>query len=189
MKLMTYFYTARAKFDKENNGEILAWSNYIQWSKLTQLTELVSMDTSLNEVLVEPDRTRDEDWKEIVIDDYHETGLFRTLDYVLQKTKDILRFNLLMVVIEPEIDCSLIQIDNYDFLGYDLLDKYYDTSALSNCGGFDETFLPSHLNHFGLIDAFEKAYSIKKELRENNLQEEHADTNVIAIWRHRSIGW
>ncbi len=54
---MTYLYTARAKFDKENNGEILSWANYIQWSNLTQLTELVSMDTSLNEVLVEPDRT------------------------------------------------------------------------------------------------------------------------------------
>lgn len=186
---MIFFYTARAKFDKENGGDILAWTNYIEWSKLTQLTELVSMDTSLNEVLFEPDRTSEEDWKEIVIDGCHETGFYRTLDYVLKKAKDIKRFNLLTVTIEPETDCSLIPIDNYDFIGYDLLDQYYDTSALSNCGGFDETFLPSDLNRFGLIDAYERAFSIKKGLKENNTQEEHADTNVIAIWRHRSIGW
>lgn len=185
---MRYFYTARAKFDKENSGDILAWTNYIEWINLTQLTELVSLDTSLNEVLVEPDHTSEEYWKELVIDNCHETGLFKTLGYVLQNTKDKPRFNLLTVVIEPDIDCSLIPINDFDFLGYDLLDHYYDTSALSNCGGFDETFLPSDLNHFGLIDAYNKAYTIKKELRENNPQEEHADTNVIAIWRHRSIG-
>lgn len=188
MNLMTYFYTVRAKFDKENGGDILAWANYVEWSNFTQLTELVSMDTGLNGVLVKPDHTSEEYWKEIVIDDYHDTG-FRTLDYALQNTKDKLRFNLLMVVIEPETDCSLIPIKDFDYLGYDLLDQYYDTSALSNCGGFDETFLPSDLNHFGLIDAYEKAYSIKKGLRENNLQEEHADTNVITIWRNRFIGW
>jgi hypothetical protein len=61
--------------------------------------------------------------------------------------------------------------------------------GLSNFGGFDETFLPGDLNRVGLIDAYEKAYSIKERLRENNPQEEHANTNVIAIWHHRSIGW
>jgi hypothetical protein len=187
--MMTHFYTTRAKFDKDNDTEILAWSSYIEWSKLIHLTELVSIDTSLNEVLVEPDRTSEEDWKEIVIDDYYETGFYRTLDYVLQKTKEIKRFNLLAVVIEPKTDCSLIRLYDYDFLGYDLLDRYYNTSALTNCGGFDETFLPNDLNNVGLIEAFEKAYSIKKSLRENNPLEEHADTNVIAIWRHRSIGY
>ncbi|OMP75497.1 hypothetical protein [[Flexibacter] sp. ATCC 35208] len=82
---MIFFYTARAKFNNENGADILAWTNYIEWSKLTQLTELVSIDTSINEVLVETDRTSEEDWKEIVIDGYHETGFYRTLDHVLKK--------------------------------------------------------------------------------------------------------
>lgn len=186
--MINHLYTVRAKFDRDNDAEILTWSNYIEWSKLIHLTELVSVDTSLNEVLIEPNRDSEEAWKEIVIDDHYETGFYRTLDYVLQKAKDIKRFNLLAVVIEPETDCSLVRMDDYDFLGYDLLDRYYDTSALTNCGGYDETFLPGELNNVGLIDAFEKAYSIKKNLKENNPLEEHADTNVIAIWRHRSIG-
>lgn len=185
---MTYLYTARARFDNDNGGDVIAWTNYIQWSKLTHLTELVSVDTSLNEELVEPDRTSEKDWEEIVIDNYHETGFYRTLDYVLRKTSDVKRFNLLAVVIEPETDCSLIRLDNYDFIGYDLIDQYYTTGALTNCGGFDETFLPCDLNHFGLIDNFTQAYAIKKRLKENNPQEEHADSNVIAVWRHCMVG-
>jgi hypothetical protein len=33
-----------------------------------------------------------------------------------------------------------------------------------------------------------KVYSLMKSFRENNPTEEHADTNVIAIWRHYAIG-
>ncbi len=73
-------------------------------------------------------------------------------------------------------------------LGYDLLDQDFGISALTNCGGFDETFLPEDLNKYGLIDDFAKAYDIKKRLLENNPEEHHADTNVIAVWRHRTIG-
>lgn len=186
---MTYLYTTRAKFDKDSDTVILAWYKYIEWSGMVHLTELVSLDTCLNEVLVEPDRNNEVDWTEIVIADYHETGFFRTLDYVLKKTNDKKRFNLLAVVIEPKSDCSLVRLDDYEFLGYDLLDQYYDTSALTNCGGFDETFLPNDLNSVGLINDYEKAYAIKNGLKENNPKEEHADTNVIAIWRHCIIGW
>ncbi|NIG54054.1 hypothetical protein [Chitinophaga sp. Cy-1792] len=186
---MTFLYTARARFDKESEPDHSPWTKYIQWSRLYQLTELVSMDTCLNEVLVEPDRDNDDDWKEFVFNGYAETGCFKTLEYVLAKTDTNKRFNLLTVVIQPESDCSLIQLDNYDFLGYDLMDDYYDTSALSNCSGFDETFLPSELNNYGLISDYEKACSISDRLYENNPGEDHADTNIVAIWRHRTIGW
>ncbi|NLR79547.1 hypothetical protein HGH91_13000 [Chitinophaga eiseniae] len=185
---MTYLYTTRAKFDKNNQGEGLTWSKYLEWSRLNHLTELVSVDTGLNEVLIDPDQEDDNYWTEMIFEEGRETGFFRTTEYVLRKT-DIPKFNLLAIVIQPGSDCSLIQQDDYDFLGYDLLDHYYTTSALSNCGGFDETFLPGDLNNVGLIDDYEKAYTIQRKLRENNPLEEHADTYVIAIWRHRVIGW
>jgi hypothetical protein len=57
-----------------------------------------------------------------------------------------------------------------------------------NCGGFDETFLPADLNHFGLIDDYEKAFDEKRGLLQNNPGHRHADTNVIAVWRHKTIG-
>ncbi len=70
-------------------------------------------------------------------------------------------------------------------MGYDLLDFDFYISALTNCGGFEETFSSSDINDKGLIDDFEKAYDIKKRLLENNQVEFHADTNVIAICKHK----
>jgi hypothetical protein len=92
------------------------------------------------------------------------------------------------VVIEPRQDCNHVKLEDFEFVGYDLLDKEYGNSALSNCGGFDETFLPADLNQFGLIDDYEKAKDVKRRLLQNNPEEHHADTNVIAIWRHKTVG-
>ena len=53
---------------------------------------------------------------------------------------------------------------------------------------FRLTFLPSDINDVGLISDFEKAYVTKKRLLENNPNEYHADCNVIAVWRHKTLG-
>jgi hypothetical protein len=185
---MNFYYTALGAFSKDNDVNNLSWQEYLLWSKLTQLKELVSLDCMLNEPLVEPDRKNTEDWNYIVTDNLYETGFFTSLDYVLLKMKPRKRFNLLTVVIEPPEDCKILTLDDFEFVGYDLLDQEYGNSALTNCGGFDETFLPSDLNHFGLIDDFGKAYDVKCRLLKNNPHEHHAHTNVIAIWRHQTLG-
>ena len=185
---MTFYYTARATYDKDYSEDGISWDKYIKWSKLVQLQELVSVDGCLNEVLVNPDRDNKEDWQNIVVDEFYETGFYTSLDYVLQKMQPTQKFNLLAVVVNPEQDCQNVALTDFEFLGYDLLDYAYNISALSNCGGFDETFLPSELNQFGLIDDYQKAYDIKLKLLQNNPEEHHADTNVIAIWRHITIG-
>lgn len=171
------------------DGDVMSWEKYIQWRKLLHLAELVSVDGMLNECLVEPNRDNEDTWGYMVIaENLYETGFYKTLDYVLQHMEQREQFNLLAVVIEPEQECKNVSLDNFDFVGYDLLDKDYSISALSNCGGFDETFSPADLNNFGLIDEYENAIDIKHRLLENNPEEHHADTNVIAIWRHRTIG-
>lgn len=185
---MNIYFTVREVFDKGNDADVMAWEEYLQWSKLSHLKELVSVDLSLNEELFEPDRDKEEDWNYIVQDGIYETGFYSSLDYVLQKMQPKERLNLLAVVINPAENCSFVPLDNFEFLGYDLLDQEYTHSALSNCGGFDETFLPSDLNQFGLISGFEKAYDVQRRLLENNPDEHHADTNVIAIWRHKTFG-
>lgn len=186
---MTFLYTVRGTYDKSyNEGDILSWEKYIEWSKLTHLTEVVSLDYSLNELLVEPDYNNGDDWAFFYVSGMYDTALFTSLDYVLKKAKKKEKFNLLAVIVEPNQDCQNIELDDYTFIGYDLLDKYFEHSALTNCGGYDETFLPSDLNTYGLIDDYTKAYDIHKRLLENNPNEGHADTNVIAIWRHSIIG-
>ena len=185
---MDYWYTATETYDKDYDSDDSSWTKYIEFSKLTHLTELVSLDGMLNGVIFEPDRGEKGDWGFIIVDDLYETGLFKSLDYVIKKVKDKVRFNLLTVVKEPTEKCEDKKIPDFEFVGYDLLDIDYSTSALSNCGGFDETFLPSDLNHYGLIDTFEKAYDIRERLIKNNPEEHHADCNVFALWRHKEIG-
>jgi hypothetical protein len=185
---MNIYYTARETYGEGYDADVMAWAEYLEWSKLSHLRELVSVDFSLNELLVEPDRDNEEDWKYIVLDGDYETGFYTSLDYVLRKMQPKERFNFLAVAINPAEECKDIKLHDFDFLGYDLLDQEYTHSALSNCGGFDETFLPSDLNQFGLLYNFEKANDIQMRLLKNNPDEHHADTNVIAIWRHKSIG-
>ena len=185
---MTFLYTARGTYDNNYDEDGMSWDKYIEWSKLTHLTELVSLDGMLNEILVEPDYENEDDWNFIHIVEQRQTWFFTTLEYVFKRLKTKEKFNLLTVALEPDQDCKEIKIDDYEFVGYDLVDQWYDISALTNCGGFDNTFLPTDLNDKGLIDDFEKAYDIKRRLLENNPEEFHADTNVVAIWRHKTIG-
>lgn len=189
---MTFLYAATGPFDAEHPS----WQGYAEWSGLTHLSEVVSLDCSLNENLVEPDYDNADDWNYIhTVEHEHsdlydslQTGFYTSLDYVLNRVNTTVEFNLLTVVIEPDQECSVIEREGYEFIGYDLLDKDFSISALTNCGGFDETFLPSDQNDKGLIDELEKAYDIKRRLLENNPDETHADTNVIAIWRHKTLG-
>jgi hypothetical protein len=197
---MTFLYTALETFDRtydkggkscDGKGKCSYqkdWNGYVKWSKLAHLSEVVSLDGMINETLVEPDYDDGDDWNFIHNDEELLTHFFTTVDYVLKKMKPRDKFNLLTVVIAPDQECKDINIDGYEFVGYDLLDKDYCNSALTNCGGFDETFLGSELNDKGLIDDFVKAYDIKKRLLENNPNEHHGATNVIAVWRHKSIG-
>ena len=147
----------------------------------------MSLDLILNKPLIEPGYNAT-DWDYVVMNGDYITHLFTSVNYVLQNMEPGIKFNLLAVVIEPEKDCKDVQLEGFDFVGYDLLDREYGNSALTNCGGFDETFLPSELNRLGLIYNYEKAFNIKQRLLENNPEEHHADTNVIAIWRHKTIG-
>lgn len=185
---MIFLYTARDIYDKTCNEDGMSWDKYIEWSKLTHLTELVSLDGMLNEILVMPNYDNSEDWNYIHIVEEYQTGFFTTLDFVFKRLKPKDKFNLLTVVLEPDQDCKNLNVDGYEFVGYDLLDQEFSISALTNCGGFDETFLPADLNDKGLVKDFGKAYNIKARLLENNPDKRHADTNVIAVWRHKAIG-
>ena len=185
---MEFLYTARGTYHKAFDEDGTSWSKYIEWSKLIHLTELVSLDGLLNETFVAPDYDNAEDWNFIYCVDLLPTDFFTTLDFVYKRLKAEGKFNLLTVVINPDQDCNKINVDGFEFVGYDLLDQDFNISALTNCGGFDETFLPKDLNDKGLIDDFEKACDIQKRLLENNPDEDHADTNVIAVWRHKTIG-
>ncbi|CAH0161528.1 MULTISPECIES: hypothetical protein [unclassified Pedobacter] len=113
---MTFLYTARGTYDKTYNEDGMSWVKYIEWSKLTHLTELVSLDGMLNEILVEPDYENADDWNYIQTIEQYQTNFFTTSEFVFKRIKYKDKFNLLTVVLEPDIDCKDIKIDNYEFL-------------------------------------------------------------------------
>ena len=184
---MKLLFAARGKYDENTNDEF-SWGKYKEWSKLFHLDELVSLDGLLNEDLVEPNYDNEEDWNNIHIVDIVQTSFYNNLEYVLNKISLNDKFNLLAVEVEPIQERSNYDLKDYEFMGYDLLDQDYSISALTNCGGFDESFLPTDLNNKGLIDSLEKARDVQKKLLKNNPEEHHADTNIIAVWRNIKIG-
>jgi hypothetical protein len=111
--------------------------------------------------------------------------LYTSLAHLRSKLegKDAATYNLLAVSKEPIEPCEEVYLENFEFIGYDLLDIYGDVSALTNCGGFDNTFLPQDLNKYASISTYEKAYTIKVELIKNNPDSDHANCYVWAIWR------
>lgn len=57
---MTVLFTAGAKFDGNYCADKKVWEKYLEFSGLTQLTGLVSVDSILNELAVVPDRNMQE---------------------------------------------------------------------------------------------------------------------------------
>lgn len=184
---MLFWYTARDIYSPSFKDGI-GWAKYIEWSRLTHLKELVSLDSMLCGLSFQADYEKEEIYKYAIIDDGYTTDLFNSIDYVLQCVGNKSNFNLLAVVKEPNEDCKKFQLPEFDFLGYDLIDKEYQISALTNCGGFDETFSPKDLNEIGLVDEYAKAFDIRRLLVKNNPEEHHADCNVFGLWRHQIVG-
>jgi hypothetical protein len=184
---MTFWYTARAPFGERNQEEGKTWDSYIDWYSLPHLKEMISLDQLLNEPLVEPDYNNADDWKSIVTDEERITELFTTIEYVLKRTKKA-RFNLLAVVKEPKERCDTVQLEEFEFIGYDILDKWYDVSSLTNCTGLNSSLEQADFNQSGLISNYERAFTIRKEFFEKNPGEPHADCYVMALWRHKTLG-
>ena len=180
------YYTALKTYDSDNKYGF-SWKEYIEWSKLFHVKELVSLDGILNELAFMPDLDSSEEWSYIITDQGMVMFFFNSLEYVLNKVEHLEFFNLLAIIKEPTKEKAELS-NAFDFIGYDLIEIGGDTSALTNCGGFDETFLPSDLNSYGLISEYDKAKRILKELPINNPDEHHADCYLYEVWRHKIIG-
>ncbi|MBA2329740.1 MAG: hypothetical protein H0V91_08985, partial [Flavisolibacter sp.] len=124
---MTFWYTAKNSFDP-SYGDGSSWKKYIEGSKLTQLKEVVSLDTMLCELTFDPDYDNEELYKYIICDQHYVTDLFNSFDYVLKNVQDKSDFNLLALIKEPDQEYKNIDLKDFEFAGYDLLDKDYSVS-------------------------------------------------------------
>lgn len=174
---------SRHRLNSENSG----WNNYVQWSKLSHVKEIITLDTNLADVTFSPDMEIETTYQyAVTIQNGYFTYCYNDLDYVLSNNKESVNYHVLAVVLNPTKNCEKINLKNFSFIGYDLLDQSNDTSALTNCGGLNNAFSPSDLNEFGLINEFDKAYAINKKLFDEKPEEYHADTNMWALWRYNT---
>lgn len=178
------WFTTRKIFDGEYTDS--SWEKYKEWSRLDQVLELVSLDGTLNELTFEPQF--ETEIEEIVIEENQVTQFFKSIDYVKKQSMHLDFYNLLAVVKEPKREKQIQLERDFEFIGYDLIEVGGSISALTNCGGFDETFKPKEQNSYGLISDFVRAKETQIELPKNNPNEHHANCYLFEVWRHKFIG-
>lgn len=155
---------------------------YKEWSRLFHIKEIVSLDCALCPRLLKDEIIED---RVRYMNGYgFYSDIVNNLDVVLGMVKDKKEKQILAVLREPKQDCSYITFDKrFKFYGYDLLEDFTRISALTNCGGFDEAFLPNDISEYGLISDFKKAIEIQQSLTEKYPDEDHADCTLWGIWR------
>ena len=163
------------------------WNKYIAWCGLTQLDEVVSLDSSLCSSLLP--EVKPEYWPHIVNEDFM-LAFFVDLEFLLGQLPDVGERNLLCVYrnppYQPEPPSGAVR---FEFLGYDLVDVMGSASALTNCGGFPDVFDNGELSSKGLLTSHARALQVQSELRTRHPEEPHANCHVWAIFRevaHRS---
>jgi hypothetical protein len=159
------------------------WRQYLAWSGLGQLRELVSLDEILCPTM--PAQLIPADWAHNVRQDYR-IFQFRSLEYLRSRVSGESDLNLLALLREPspgELAGPLPS--GFGFAGFDVVDVHGDVSALTNCGGFPRVFAGAELNQLGLVQSLERACEIRDGLRAAYPREPHAACHVWAIWRWR----
>ena len=105
------------------------WQKYIQWSGLTQLTEVVSLDHTLCPPILTEVKT--DYWRHIVNEDFM-LSYFVNLEFLNREIASVARRNLLCVLRNPSDEPARPPVEGFQFLGYDLVDVENSASALTN---------------------------------------------------------
>lgn len=174
----TPLYIAVRKFGPSQGPQ---WGEYIAWSGLTQLDEVVTLDGMICPVILE--ETKASYWDHIVNEDGM-LNFFTDLDFLMQQLGSPANVNILAVLRNPTQAVVQERMgDRFRFVGYDLLDQGHSVSALCNCGGFPDVFANAELSTKGVLESFSRATEVQRDLKERFPGERHTDCNVWAIFR------
>jgi hypothetical protein len=175
---MEPWFVATEKFGPASGQ---SWKNYQGWSKLSHLTELVTLDPALCPTVLSD--IKKEYWPYIVNEDFM-IKFFVDFEFFMSQVSDYTEKNILCVFRNPPKPPTLPRtLQNFAFLGYDLTDVEVGTSALSNCGEFPEVFVSSDLSTMGLLTTHSRAVEVQAKLRELYPNESHANCHFWAIFR------
>ncbi len=112
---------------------------------------------------VVPEELVREDWEHNVHADY-QVSHFRPLSYLRARVAGTAGLDVLAVLQNPSAaDVARVALAGFALAGFDVVDVHGDVSALTNCGGFDDVFLPSELNQLGLLDHLDRSDSVRPD--------------------------
>ena len=170
-------YSAISEFNS-SVGE--RWTEFVSRSGLFHLKEVVSLDQALCPNAIST--LVPEDWEYNVNEDYR-IFFFRDLEYLSKRITGRQGVIIVGLLEEPQ-ELDVLKEKQHQLIGFDVVDAYCDSSALTNCGDFfDRAFRGEELNSSGLIARLDRAYEIKRSLRALYPDEPHADCLVWGVWR------
>lgn len=178
-KVEKIHYAILKRFSPEDGK---SWKRYLKFSKLNHLKEIVGIDASLCPSIIKVEDYSLDDWS-FSSDEINFIGFFADLNHTRKRVGETKNCQIVAVVKNPKNEDWLSQLENsFIFKGYDLVDDGL-ISALTNCGGFPETFSNSELNEWGLIADYMRACEIKEKLKANNPMEPHAVCELYGVAR------
>lgn len=170
-------FTAVYAFDPSSGD---AWAEFVGWSGLTRLREVVSLDIMLCPTFFV--ELTEEDWNYNVQLDY-KSDKFVDAGYLRRRVGNA-RAHVLALMEEPSLEDAASFVDpRFVFRGFDLVEDRTGISALVNCGGFDRAFLANSLSDCGLLAEYEEARRVQERLRVEYPDEPHAHCTLWAIWQ------
>jgi hypothetical protein len=174
---MTPWFIATERFIPDDG---IRWDNYVKWSGLDHLKEVVSLDPLLcPSVLPE---IKNHYWPHIVNEDFM-LDFFLDYDFLKNELADVPRKNVLCVFRNPSQQPVAPPIGDFEFLGYDLVDVHNGARALTNCGGFPDVYANSELSEVALLPDFKRAFEVQESLRSKHPEEFHANCHRWAVFR------
>lgn len=163
-------YTIVKSFS-EANGD--SWTSYCKWRGI-QFESFDSIDGLLKPSLFEP--TTKEDWNHVVNQDYM-THYITDFDYASQKHRENGKRSCLL-----SLSFDNHEENNPQFLGYDLIDGYFDISLLTNWGN-DCKIINQQISLNGLISTYKVIKEIRDYLITTYKNDSHVDScSIVSIY-------
>lgn len=156
------------------------WHKYLESCGLSQLDELISLDSILCPSLL---REVPIEYWEYVSTDSHCFYFFTDLAALRRALGSSTGGRLLYVVCNPPTPAVVPDdLREFKFVGYDLLEVGGSISALTNCGGWPGILDNGELSPKGLLESHTRALELRAELARRYPDEPHADCDVWAIF-------
>ena len=163
-------YTIIEKFGPEDDEK---WTNYCQWRN-KDFKKFDSIDGMLRQNLF--DDPEGEDWDNIVNENFM-LHLITNHKYACKKLNQIGTGEIIGIEIDKHNENDAL------FLGYDIIDGYWDVSLLTNWGN-DNEMINRLIGSNGLISNISDATRIHNHLLNDYGDDSHVDdSKIISIYK------